>query len=93
MIDQSSIVPLPTQPHPEAQSVQIQREATSSIEVTRNAKGDYQWVIKRYYAGGTEIDVDPESGILLDPESWTALQEIKRVDELLRQHFLPNGAS
>lgn len=26
-----------------------------SVEVTRNAKGEYQWVIKRYYAEGDPV--------------------------------------
>lgn len=31
---------------------ELRRDAPNSIELTRNAKGDYQWVIKAYFADG-----------------------------------------
>ena len=33
---------------------ELRREQTNSIELTRNAKGEYQWTIKAYYAQGEE---------------------------------------
>lgn len=34
----------------------LARETRSSIELTRNAKGDYQWSIKAYFDEGHEDD-------------------------------------
>lgn len=70
------------EPLPEAQLLQMQRESTSSIEVTRNAKGDYQWVLKRYYDADGQ---SPEGFLATDAQ---ALEDIKRIDAELRQHFL-----
>lgn len=55
----------------------IARESRSSIELTRNAKGEYQWVIKRYYD-------DADEGA-----AQNALDAIKSVDGQLRGDFLP----
>lgn len=33
---------------------ELERDLPNSIEVTRNAKGDYQWTIKLYCEPGTE---------------------------------------
>ncbi len=32
----------------------IQRETPSSVEITRNSKGDYQWAVKCYAEVGDE---------------------------------------
>ena len=55
---------------------QLARETRSSIELTRNAKSDYQWVIKIYYADG---------------EQGVALQEIIQADEKLRFRYIPEA--
>ena len=59
---------------------QIQRETRSSIEVTRNAKGDYQWVIKRYFDG----DSDSEMG--------AAMNSVRAADKRLREDYLEGAA-
>ena len=53
---------------------ELKRETRSSIEVTRNSKSDYQWVIKTYYEDGKEGE---------------ALGTIRRIDGMLRYDFLP----
>lgn len=53
---------------------QLARETRSSIELTRNAKGDYQWVIKAYHETGGE---------------QTALATVSLVDYALRERYLP----
>ena len=59
---------------PESSVAELARETHSSIEVTRNAKGDYQWVLKRYYEDGAED---------------YALAQLKLIDVELRRAFLP----
>jgi len=54
----------------------LARETRSSIEVTRNAKGDPQWTIKAYCEDGQEIE---------------ALDRIKYVELLLRDFYLLGG--
>jgi hypothetical protein len=70
----------------------MQRFPTSSVEVTRNAKGDYQWSVKFYFDGAitdvTDIQALEDDG-LLPLESWRALEQAKRLDAALRAHFLP----
>lgn len=58
--------------------IQLQRETRSSIELTRNARGEYGWVIKLYCEGG-----DMGSGV-------DVLQD---VDQALRRLYLvrPEG--
>lgn len=59
---------------PNAQPVAaIQRETRSSIELTRNAKGDYQWAVKAYFEEGNEED---------------ALAMLETVDQTLRAVYL-----
>lgn len=55
------------------------REATSSIEVTRDAKGSYGWKVKVYF-DGSELNgyVDP-------------LVRIQRIDANLRETYLSTG--
>lgn len=61
---------------PQEQVAQLQRETRSSIELTRNSKGDYQWVVKQYHEG--------------TPESITeAMQSLSRIDAQLRREYLP----
>lgn len=60
--------------------VQLQRETRSSIELTRNAKGDYQWVIKRYHEN-------------TDEDQRKALADIRATDAQLRLDYLPGPAS
>ena len=36
------------------QTLQLQRETRSSIELTRNARGEYHWVIKIYFDGSAD---------------------------------------
>ena len=56
----------------------LERETNSSIELTRNAKGDYQWSIKLYAEGGDTaqvvetlrlVDADLRDCFLLKPEA------------------------
>ena len=56
---------------------ELARETRSSIEVTRNAKGDYQWTIKHYHEAGDEA---------------VAFDTIKYVEILLRHFYLDGGA-
>lgn len=49
--------------------------ALNSIEVTRNAKGDYQWAIKRYYRP--------------DEEAEQVVSLIAQIDADLRQRYIP----
>ena len=60
---------------PKANLAEI-RDIRSSIEVTRNAKGDYQWVIKRYF------DQEDESA------SKDAKKEIDWIDARLRETYV-----
>lgn len=60
------------------QLAQLQRETRSSIEVTRNSKGDYQWVIKCYFDEGEEVHI---------------LDTIQAIDRTLRITYLPEAAS
>lgn len=55
----------------------LNRDTRSSIELTRNAKGDYQWVIKRYF---DQEDVNA---------SADALKEAGWIDTSLREKYLP----
>ncbi len=52
---------------------QLKRETTSSIELTRNAKGDYQWCCKIYFELGQEDE---------------ALGRLSTIDAALRVRFL-----
>lgn len=54
---------------------ELQYEKRDSVEVTRNAKGEYGWKIKQYYNAPEEL-VD---GIVAD---------IKETDTQLREAFL-----
>jgi hypothetical protein len=56
---------------------QMARETRSSLELTRNAKGDYQWVIKAYYDG------------TVDGEEDAATSRVERIDTKLREMYLP----
>jgi len=60
----------------EPQIVQLARETRSSIEVTRNAKGDPQWTIKAYCEDGQEEE---------------ALDRIRSVELQLRNFYLFGG--
>lgn len=53
---------------------ELARETRSSIELTRNAKGDYQWVIKCYYEDGQHVQ---------------ALARTWAIDSALRKDYLP----
>ena len=53
---------------------ELARETRSSIEVTRNAKGDYQWCIKIYWDSINEI---------------APTRDIEGIDADLRRRFLP----
>lgn len=55
---------------------ELQRETRSSIELTRNSKGDYQWVIKSYYE---------------EEQADVALKVINGIDVVLRAEYLPKG--
>lgn len=59
---------------------QLQRDTRSSIELTRNAKGDYQWSIKRYYDQNAD-------------ESDDAIRDLEHVDTELRRAYLPETAA
>lgn len=52
---------------------EIENAATNSIEVTRNAKGDYQWSIKRYFRP--------------DEDRADVLDEITKIDEALKRCY------
>ena len=52
----------------------LARESRSSITLTRNAKGDYQWEIKIYYEDG---------------EDGFAEEALRKLDTKLRRAFLP----
>lgn len=57
--------------------IEAEVAAYNSIEVTRNAKGDYQWSIKFYYR--------PD-------ESWEKIINIETaIDAKLRERFLPQA--
>ena len=56
---------------------ELRRETRSSIEVTRNSKGEYQWVIKRYHEDTPD-------------ETAQALKDISSVDRSLRTEYLPS---
>ena len=55
--------------------VELQHEKRDSVEVTRNAKGEYGWKIKQYYNAPTETADD-------------IISHIKYVDQHLREAFL-----
>lgn len=57
------------------QLLQLNRTSRSSIEVSRNFKGEYGWVIKRYY------DDEPD-GVN------AAMDGIRGIDAELRSEFL-----
>ncbi len=52
---------------------QLARETRSSIEVTKNARGEYQWVVKVYFEDGYDLK---------------ALDTCFDIDSRLRSHFL-----
>lgn len=54
-------------------AILTQRDPKSSIELTRNAEGDYQWAIKAYFEEGREED---------------ALATLETLDETLRAVYL-----
>lgn len=54
-----------------------ERVNTSSIELSRSAKGEYSWHIKNYYEGFVDAD--------------RAIDEVKHIDEALRDTFLGGG--
>jgi hypothetical protein len=60
--------------------LEIAREARSSIELSRDAKGVYRWDLKIYW----DAQEDDESGVLA---------QLSRLDEQMRQRFLPKGGS
>ena len=51
----------------------LDRETRSSIELTRNARGDYQWCLKLYVEDGREAEAQPV---------------LERLDQQLRSSFL-----
>lgn len=55
----------------------LARETRSSIEVTRNRSGEYQWVTKIYFT---------------DNEEGDALDRLSRIDDELRDRFLAESA-
>lgn len=63
--------------HVMEQAAEIHRLSPSSIELTRNAKGDYQWVAKIY----------AENDDLL-----AVVRQLKVIDQALRDEFLPVAA-
>lgn len=54
------------------------RESRSSIELSRDAKGDYRWSIKLYF----DAQEDDETQVIA---------QIARLDGRLRDGFLPTG--
>lgn len=54
---------------------ELQYEKRDSVEVTRNAKGEYGWKIKQYYNA-------PEESVV------NVIDHIKHSDTLLREAFL-----
>ena len=56
----------------ENQFVETETAASDSIELTRNAKGTYQWVIKWY---------------TLDEDAEKVLDRLQRIDAELRRRF------
>lgn len=58
----------------EPQVALLARETRSSIEVTRNARGDYQWSAKVYFEEGHALD---------------ALAVLSGIDDELRARYLP----
>jgi len=69
----------PGQPvqYPGERVFDLRREQPHSIELTRNAKGEYGWQIKVYFESP---DAAP---------TWS----LKALDAWLRDNFLPKGAS
>jgi hypothetical protein len=58
----------------EPQVALLARETRSSIELTRNARGDYQWVMKVYFEEG---------------HAQSALAVLSVIDDELRARYLP----
>ncbi len=54
---------------------QMQRETRSSIEVTRNSRSEYQWVLKVYYE---------------ESKHFEAITVLEVVDRELRDWFIPH---
>jgi hypothetical protein len=65
---------------------EIAREARSSIELSRDAKGVYRWDIKLYFDAGL-IDAYNEP----DGEAPRAMRLLRSIDERLRAQFVPSG--
>ena len=61
---------------PTASAATVQRETRSSVELTRNAKGDYQWSIKLYLDSNDDADFE------------SALERLETVDATLRTVYL-----
>jgi hypothetical protein len=53
----------------------ILQEKRDSIEVSRNAKGDYSWKAKIYYDSATESMEE-------------VVNDLKRIDDMLQERFL-----
>lgn len=55
---------------------ELAREARSSIELQRSAKGDYYWTLKRYYDENNAAAAE------------LAIQDLRLIDDELRSRFL-----
>ena len=59
-----------------AEETILRRELPHSIEVSRNYKGEYAYVLKRYYEDGAEK---------------AAVDTLASIDADLRDRFIPKG--
>lgn len=83
---------------PGGELLSVARESRCSVEVTRNAKGDYQWSIKAYHEDGYEnaavhrikwVDCRLRAWFLHDAK---ALDDLDLLSEGAEQEYLPlNG--
>ena len=62
-------------PDPSNSFTELVEETLDSVELTRNAKGDYQWSIKLY--GDT---IQPDGNVMI---------KLERIDRQLRESFGP----
>lgn len=62
---------------------ELQYEKRDSVEVTRNAKGEYGWKIKQYYNSD-----DEQINELIDETVSELIWDLKETDRQLREAFL-----
>ena len=58
--------------------VETTENTSDSVELTRNAKGDYQWTVKLYFQPKAEVE---------------AMHRLDSLDRALRKQYLPQTGS